>query len=100
MIKSARIKFDKLLGETPKACLILTQGKEHWIPKSLCRKFTLNNKLGGNVVLPTFIINKMFDIDINKNDYDFIAADYVVEHRRPKKIDFNPNNNPNESLIK
>ena len=89
MIRNARIKFDKLKGETPKAFLFQIHREEHWIPKSQCRRFTTNNKLGGHVELPTFIINKMFDIDINEIDElpDNIKPTYIVEKHEPTKID-------------
>lgn len=98
MIKSARIKFDKLKGETPKAFLIQINREEHWIPKSMCKRFTTNNKLGGHVELPAFIINRMFDIDINEIDDlpDNIKPTWIVEHHEPKKIEPLENNTINE----
>jgi len=88
MIKAARIKFDKLKGETPKAYLIQVGNQEHWIPKSLCRKFTTNKKLGGHVELPTFIINRMFDTDINQSElyHNFITPTWEVIHHTPEKV--------------
>lgn len=98
MIKSANIKFDKLKGETPKAFLIQIQGEEHWIPKSQCKRFTTNNKLGGHVELPAFIINRMFDIDINEMDIlpDNIKPTWIVEYHEPIKIEPLENNTINE----
>lgn len=87
MIKSARIKFDKLLGETSKAYLIRIEGLEHWIPKSQCRRFTTNNKLGGNVEISSFIINRMFDIDINIDCPDFVKPTWVVVNHTPDKLE-------------
>lgn len=87
MIKSARIKFDKLLGETSKAYLIRIDGDEHWIPKSQCRRFITNQKLGGNVEVSTFIINRMFDIDINIECPDFVKPTWIVENHIPKKLE-------------
>jgi len=94
VIKSARIKFDKLKGETPKAFLIQIHNEEHWIPKSMCRRFTTNKKLGGHVELPAFIINRMFDIDINEMEDlpDNIKPTWIVEHHEPKKIEPLENN--------
>lgn len=94
MIKAARIKFDKLKGETPKAFLIQINREEHWIPKSQCRNFTTNNKLGGHVELPAFILNDMFDIDINAMEVlpDNIKPTWVVEHHEPTKIEPLENN--------
>ena len=94
MIKSARIKFDKLKGSTPKAFLIQVNREEHWIPKSQCQKFTTNNKLGGHVELPAFIINRMFDIDINEIDVlpDNIKPTYIVEKHEPTILEPLENN--------
>ncbi len=94
MIKSARIKFDKLKGETPKAFLIQIHNEEHWIPKSMCRRFTTNKKLGGHVELPAFIINRMFDIDINEMEDlpDNIKPTWIVEKHEPTKIEPLENN--------
>lgn len=101
MIKSARIKFEKLLGETPRAFLLKINNKEHWIPKSQCRNFITNKKLGGNVILPTFILNEILECDINKVDCShFIDKEYKVEHHKPNKVTFDPNEKPDESLIK
>lgn len=86
MIKSARIQFDKLKGETPKAYLISLMNEQHWIPKSMCRDFVLNKKLGGNVVLPAFILDRMFEININDNCPDFITPTWVVEKHQPPVI--------------
>lgn len=94
MIKAARIKFDKLKGETPKAFLIQTQNQERWIPKSQCRNFTTNKKLGGHVELPAFILNDMFNIDINQmeNLPDYILPTWIVEHHEPVKLEPLENN--------
>ena len=94
MIRNARIKFDKLKGETPKAFLIQIDRKEHWIPKSQCQRFATNNKLGGHVELPTFIINRMFDIDINEMEElpDNIKATYIVEKHEPTILEPLENN--------
>lgn len=87
MIKSARIKFDKLLGETSKAYLIRIDRDEHWIPKSQCRRFITNHKLGGNVEISTFIINRMFDIDINIYCPDFVKPTWVIVNHTPDKLE-------------
>lgn len=87
MIKSAMIRFDKLLGETPRAYLIKYRNEQHWIPKSLCRNFITNKKLGGNVVLPTFIINRIINTDIENIDLHSygITPHWVVEHHTPER---------------
>lgn len=94
MIKTAFLKFDKLLGETPKAYLIKVNNKEHWVPKSQCRSFTTNQKLGGHVTLPAFILNRMFDFNID--EATSMPADirpvWVVEHHTLEKIEPVQNN--------
>jgi hypothetical protein len=90
MIKSATIQFEKFLGETPRAILVKINDKEQWLPKSQCRDFVLNKKLGGNVVLPAFIINRILDIDINAVEISKLPIDItpklVVEHHTPEKV--------------
>lgn len=86
MIKAAMIRFDKLMGETPKAYLIKVLNEQHWIPKSMCRSFIINKKLGGNVVLPTFIIDRLIGGDINEDCPDFITPTWIVEHHTPTLI--------------
>lgn len=92
MIKSAMIRFDKLLGETPKAYLIKVCNKQHWISKSMCRNFITNKKLGGNVVLPTFIIDRIIDGDINEYCPSYITPTWVVEHHTPDRVEPLENN--------
>lgn len=88
MIKTARVKFDKLLGTTLKACLIRVSSDEYWIPKSLCKNFVTNNKLSGSVVLPTFLVNKMFNIDINNLEFlpNYIIPELIIETHIPEKF--------------
>lgn len=86
MIKSAMVRFDKLLAETPKAYLVRIEMIEYWVPKSLCKRFVTNNKLGGNIILPTFFINKMLDIDINIDLPKFITPEWIIEKHIPEKI--------------
>jgi len=73
MIKSVNIKFEKFLHDTGKAILLRINGGEHWIPKKLCRKLIVNNKLGGNVCIPTFIAERIgFDLDDCNPDVEII----------------------------
>ena len=73
MIKSVNIKFDKLYHDTGKAILVRINGAEHWIPKKLCRKLIVNNKMGGNVCIPTFIAEQIgFDIEDCSPDVEVI----------------------------
>ena len=80
------VRFDKFLAETPKAYLIRVEMVEYWVPKSLCKRLITNNKLGGNVILPTFFINKMFEIDINIDCPKFITPEWIIENHIPEKI--------------
>ena len=98
MIKSAKIKFDKQVGETPHAYLIRIESEDYWIPKSCCYGFRTNNQLKGSVELPTLIINRMFDIDINEMEElpDNIKPTYIVEKHEPIKIEPLENNTINE----
>lgn len=84
------IQFNKLMGETPKAYLIKIHNNEFWIPKSCCRNFVLNKKLGGNVSLPAFILNKMLVADINESEIEdlpfSITPTWVIEHHTPAKL--------------
>ncbi|WP_220761706.1 hypothetical protein [Flavobacterium sp. UMI-01] len=88
------IRFDKLLGETPKAFLLLFRDGERWVPKSQCKRFITNKKLGGNVILPTFIINDIVGHDINEKGFDetLITPDWVVEHHTPDRVEPKENN--------
>lgn len=83
MVKSVRIKFDKFLHDTGKAILVRLNGAEHWIPKKLCRNLIVNNKLGGNVCVPTFIAGRI-GLDI-----DDCSPDIEVIHHIPGKADKN-----------
>lgn len=81
MIRSVNIKFEKLLHDTGKAILIRIVGQECWIPKKLCRKLIVNNKLGGNVCVPTFIAER---IGLNINDCN---PDVEIIHHIPETQD-------------
>lgn len=81
MIKSVNIKFDKLYHDTGRAILVRVNGVEHWIPKKLCRKLIVNNKLSGNVCVPIFIAEK---IGLNIDDCN---PDVEVIHHIPESQD-------------
>lgn len=85
MIKSVRIQFDKLLHDTGKAILIRIYGQEHWIPKKLCRNLVTNNKLGGNVCIPTFIAERM-GIDVNNEQPDVTIIHNIPEPKDKSEI--------------
>lgn len=76
MVKSVRIKFDKILHDTGKAILIRIDGVENWIPKKLCRNLIINKKLGGNVCIPYFFAEKL--------DLKNFETDIEIIHHIPK----------------
>jgi len=80
MIKSVRIKFEKILCDTGKAILIRVDGIEHWIPKKLCRNLIINSKLGGNVCVPVF---KAEELGLNIDD---CKPDIEIIHHIPEEI--------------
>lgn len=82
-IKSIRVKFDKYKATTDKAWLIEVRNQEIWLPKKLCRNFITNNKLGGNVSIPTFLYEKIFGETIT--DDSIVDADYVVTKHKPER---------------
>lgn len=87
IIKTIRIKFDKLMGETPKAYLLKIMQVEHWVPKSQCRGFILNKKLGGNVAISAFIYERIFDTKIESiDDISYGNAEWVVEKHVPDRM--------------
>jgi hypothetical protein len=80
MIKSVRIKFEKILHDTGRAILVRINGDDHWLPKKLCRNLIINNKLGGNVCVPVFLLEK---IGLNVEDF---TPDIEINHHTPEKI--------------
>lgn len=80
MVKSVFVRFDKLLHSTPRAHLVKIGEKEHWLPKKLCRKLTVNKKLGGNVRIPAFLYERM-GYKVTEE-----VADVTVEHHIPEAI--------------
>lgn len=98
MIKSVMLRFDKFLHATEKAYLIRIGYTEHWIPRKLCRNFITNQKLGGNVSIPTFLYQRITGItpeDIPQSDADYIIEKHVPERKQPIK-----NLQPDKSLMK
>lgn len=96
-IKSVMLRFDKFLHETQKAYLVRIGYEEIWLPKKLCRKFITNQKLGGNVTIPTFLYTKITGIEpknIPTNDADYIVEKHIPEKLKPINI------NADASLIR
>ena len=93
-IKSVRVKFEKLKGETPKAFLLQVNGKEHWFPRKLCFNFILNKKLGGNMNIPAWLYTEKFGEAPSLED-----AAVIIETHVPTRIEpINPK--PDASLIR
>lgn len=80
MVTRVRLKFEKFLHSTGKAILVRAEGNEHWIPLKLCRDLVINKKLGGNVSVPTFIIERM------GMSVDSFEADVSIERHVPPVI--------------
>jgi len=91
MISKVRIKFDKLYGESSKAYLLLINNKEIWFPKRFCWEFTLNKKLGGHTIIPTWIYREKFGCEHEECD-----AATIVYHHIPEKIQKVMSNEINE----
>lgn len=85
MINSVNIKFEKLIHDTGKAILVRINGVEHWLPKKLCRKLTVNNKLAGNVCVPTFISERI-GICINDCSPDVEVIHHIPESKEKSNI--------------
>jgi hypothetical protein len=81
-IKSVRIKFDKVRGETAKAVLLYIFGQELWFPRRFLFGLTVNNKLGGHASIPTWLYKEKFGEEPCEDD-----ADEVVEHHVPTRIE-------------
>ena len=82
MIKSAMLRFDKHLHSTERAHLVRVGATEHWLPKNLCRKFITNKKLGGNVVIPTFLFERIMGVAPTEAD-----AETIIEKHIPIRIE-------------
>lgn len=81
-IKSVKIKFDKLKGETAKAVLLQFGNTEHWFPKRFCFQFITNKKLGGNCIIPTWLYIEKFGEEPPEAE----AAE-TIEHHVPARIE-------------
>jgi hypothetical protein len=77
-MNKVRIKFDKLICQTPKAICIKVGFDEHWIPIKLCSKLRTNNSYKGSVSIPDFIAN---DKGLKGE------PDELYKHHIPSKVD-------------
>jgi len=80
-IKSVYVKFDKLMGETLRAYLLRFHNEEMWFPKRFCWQFTTNQKLGGNMVIPTWLYKEKFNQEPQADH-----AETIVEHHIPDPV--------------
>lgn len=94
-IKSVRIQFDKLMGETPKAYLFLFGVEKIWFPRRFCRGLVINKKLGGNVAVPSWLYKEKFG-----EDPDTDIAETIIEKHVPIRLEPVKNKLPDASLIK
>jgi hypothetical protein len=86
---NVRVKFDKLLGETPGAYLIKIHNAEIWLPKRECRQFVTNKKLGGWAIIPKWLYIDRFG---HEPDEDEEKTETAVYRHIPGKIQPNGNN--------
>ena len=91
MITKVRVKFDKLLGETPRAYLLKFGNLEIWFPARFCWQFTTNRKLGGNMIIPTWLYKEKFGCEPDESE-----AETIVEHHKPEKKEAIESNEINE----
>lgn len=95
MIKTVFVKFDKLMGETPLAFLLkFGYDNQIWFPKKLCRNFILNKKLGGNMVIPTWLYIEKFGQEPDESEAETIIIHHVPEKKEPVNI------SPDKTLLR
>ena len=80
MISKVFVRFDKMYGETPRAFLLLIEGREMWFPRRFCFNFILNKKLGGNMEIPAWLYREKFGREPDIDD-----ATLIVEHHKPER---------------
>jgi hypothetical protein len=85
-ITNVLLRFDKYLHSTERAFLIRIGNDEHWLPKKLCRRFTTNKKLGGNVIIPTFIYERITGELPIESDAETIIEKHVPIRKQPIDI--------------
>lgn len=93
IIKSVRIKFDKLLHDTVKAILVSIGNNEHWLGHFMINNLIVNKKLGGHFSISPKIC------DEKGIYYDEDMVDVYIEKHIPEKIK-NKNIAPDDSLIR
>jgi len=91
VITKVCIKFDKYYHSTKLSHLVSIYGIEVWLPKKYCQEFTVNKKLGGHTIIPTWLYRLKFGCE--PNEYE---AATIVEHHTPEKIEKVISNEINE----
>lgn len=94
MITRVKVKFDKLYGQTERAYLLLINNTEMWFPRRFCWYFVLNKKLGGHMVIPTWLYKEKFGCDPEIEDAATIVEHHVPERIEPIEIE------PDKNLVK
>jgi hypothetical protein len=96
MITKVFVKFDKLHGETPRAFYLYFNelGRAEWFPKRFCWNFILNKKLGGNMIIPTWLYKEKFNKEPDKSNQACTIEKHIPEHKEPVTI------NPDANLIR
>lgn len=78
-IKTVRVHFDKLRVETQKSFLIRAYNQEHWFPKSLVKKLSVNRKMAGSFVIPSWLYIDKFGIEPTIEDAELIIEEHIPE---------------------
>lgn len=78
-IKTVRVHFDKLRAETQKSFLIRAYNQEHWFPKSLVKKLSVNRKMAGSFVIPSWLYIDKFGIEPSIEDAELIIEEHIPE---------------------
>lgn len=87
MITKVFVRFEKLRGETPLALLLLIEGVEYWFPKRFCWNFITNKKLGGNMVIPTWLYKEKFKCEPPDDDASETIEKHIPEKKEPVNIE-------------
>lgn len=93
IIKSVRIKFDKLLHDTGRAILVSISNNEYWLGYFMFNRLVVNKKLGGHFSISPKICDEKGIF------YDESMVDVYIEKHIPEKIK-NKNITPDDSLIR
>jgi hypothetical protein len=88
MVTKVFVRFDKLIGRSPKgAYLLKIDGTEMWFPFQCCYNFILNSKLGGNMVIPVWLYKEKFGCEPPDEDAAVTIERHVPERKEPVKTE-------------